>query len=142
MTKVESDARVNDFGLVGRLGQAYQYGAKIYGRGHYGDEEIYSPASENGVKINGDYFFGDMDNLWGIYQRRHHNGKVTYARLKFYNPTNPRTAPQTTQRNKFVAGMAAWSILTNKQKSSYNERAKAKHLHGVNLYLREYLNSN
>jgi len=142
MTKVEATKRVNDFGLVGRLGQGYQYGEKIYGRGHYGDEEIYNPASENGRKINGDYYFGDMDNIWGFYQRRHKKGKVICARLKFYTPKNPNSAGQQTQRNKFKDGMIAWDNLTQNQKNVYNERAKKIKIHGVNLFLREYLNSN
>jgi len=83
MTLVGSIERTNDTGLVGKLGQGFQYGERIYGKAHYGDEEIYNPASENGVKINGDYFFGDMDNIWGIYQRRHNKDKTIFARLKF-----------------------------------------------------------
>lgn len=142
MTLVGATKRAKDFGLVGSLGQAYQYGAKIYGKGHYGDEEIYNPASENGTKINGDYYFGDMDNIWGVYHRRHRRGKVIYSRLKFYIPSNPQTAPQQNNRAKFTAGMTSWAGLTSEQKAVYNERAKKRHLHGVNLFLREYLNSN
>ena len=142
MTLVGATKRVNDFGLVGSLGQAYQYGAKIYGRGHYGDEEIYNPAGEYGTRTYGNFCYGDMDNIWGIYQRRHRQGKVIYSRLKFYIPSNPRTAPQQSNRTKFTTGMTAWGNLTQNQKNVYNERAQAKHLHGVNLYLREYLNSN
>lgn len=142
MTLVGSIERTNDTGLVGKLGQGFQYGERIYGKAHYGDEEIYNPASENGVKINGDYFFGDMDNIWGIYQRRHNKDKTIFARLKFYNPKNPQTIPQQANRNKFTAGMVAWGNLTSEQKAVYNGRAKKIHLHGVNLFLREYLNSN
>ena len=131
MAEVTATERLNDFGLVGKLGKATEYGEKIFGQGYYGEEEITGLA---GTWLE--------TSKWGIYQRRHKLGKVVYAKLKFYTPTNPRTASQTTQRNKFTAGMTAWANLTNEQKTIYNERAKARHLHGVNLYLREYLKSN
>ncbi len=142
MTLVGATERVNDFGLVGSLGQGWEYGAKIYGKGHYGDEEIYNPASEYGTRTYGNFRYGDMDNIWGIYQRRHRRGKVIHARLKFYIPSNPQSATQQNNRTKFTAGMTAWTGLTQNQKNVYNERAKKKHLHGVNLFLREYLKSN
>ena len=131
MAEVTATERLNDFGLVGKLGKATEYGEKIFGQGYYGEEEI--------TGLTGTWL---EISKWGIYQRRHNQGKVIYSKMKFYTPTNPRTASQTTQRNKFTAGMTAWANLTNEQKTIYNERAKARHLHGVNLYLREYLKSN
>jgi len=142
MTKVGATERTCDFGLVGNIGTAYQYGERIFGQTHYGNEEIYNPASEYGVRNYGDFFFGETKNLWGIYQRRHKGNKLIFARLKFYTPTNPKTIPQQANRTKFADGMIVWGNLTNEQKAVYNERAKAKSLHGVNLFLREYLNSN
>lgn len=141
MTKVGSTERTNDLGLVGGLGKAYQYGEKIYGDVFYGDEEIYPVKSEYGARIYGDFFYGETGNIWGIYQRRHAKGKKIYARLKFYIPSNPQTPTQQIGRNKFKNGMTAWGNFTNEQKNVYNERAKKKHLHGVNLFLREYLKS-
>jgi len=38
--------------------------------------------------------------------------------------------------------MVAWANLTSEQKAVYNGRDEKIHLHGVNLFLREYLNSN
>lgn len=142
MTKVESTERVNDFGLIKKLGTAYEYGQKIYGANYYGNEEVYNPQSEYGARIYGDFKYGQTSDIWGIYQRRHNKGKVIYARLKFYTPANPQTAPQQSHRATFSAGMTAWGSLTQNQKDVYNERAKKLALHGVNLYMREYLNSN
>ena len=141
MSLVGSTERTNDFGLIKKLGKAYEYGQRIYGDTYFGNEEKYQSPSEYGAKDYGAFFYGETKQLWGIYQRRHNNGRTIYAKLKFYTPTNPRTAPQTAQRNKFVAGMTAWGNLTDEQKKVYNERAKKKQLHGVNLFLREYLNS-
>jgi len=142
MTKVQATARGNNTGIFGRIGQGYEYGERVYARIQYADEEVYDPGSEFGARIYGDFFYGITGKLWGIYQRRTTVDKVSYTRMKFYTPKNPRTAPQVTNRNKFTVGMTAWSNLTNEQKAVYNERAKAKSLHGVNLFLREYLNSN
>lgn len=142
MTKVSSTERANDFGLVGRLGRGYRYGRKIYGTKRYGNEEQYDPKSEYGAKNYGDFEYGETDNRWGIYQRRHSNGKVIYTRMKFYVPSNPRTIPQQSWRTVFASGMTAWGNLTENQKAIYNERAKGTTRHGVNLFLREYLKSN
>ena len=142
MTKVSSTERVNDFGLIKKLGTAYEYGQKIYGANYYGNEEVYNIPSEYGAKIYGDFLYGQTNEIWGIYQRRHKQGKVVYIRLRFYTPANPQTVPQQSHRATFAAGMTAWGVLTQEQKDVYNERAKSLHLHGVNLFMREYLNSN
>ena len=142
MTKVGATERTNDFGLVGRLGQAYSYGQRIYGGNYYGNEEVYNSRSDYGAKNYGNFNYGEMGNIWGIYHRRHNKSKVIFARLKFYTPKNPRTETQQNWRAVFTAGMTAWGNLTNDQRAVYNERAKAKKLYGVNLFLREYLNSN
>ncbi len=142
MVKVQAQDRGYNMAITGNIGKAYQYGERIYGQTYYGDEEVYDPASEYGARIYGDFLYGETKNLWGIYQRRHERGKVNYNRLKFYIPSNPRTVPQQANRTKFTNGMTAWSNLTDEQKAVYNERAKVKKVYGVNLFLREYLNSN
>jgi len=142
MAKVNAQERGNNFGMYGRIGQGYQYGRRIYGKNRYANQENSEAKANFGLRIYGDFEYGDGDNLWGIYQRRHNKGKVVYARLKFYIPKNPRTAPQQSHRAKFTAGMTAWANLTENEKASYNERAKSLSLHGVNLYMREYLKSN
>lgn len=141
MVKIEATEHLAGFQLVGRLGKAYEYGEAIFGESYYGEEETTKFKNEYGAGEYGDIFYGQTNNIWGLYQRRHSNGKQTISRLKFYTPTNPKTASQQSWRSNFTAGMTAWGNLTNEQKAVYNERAKAKHLHGVNLYLREYLKS-
>lgn len=142
MTKVSPSERAFNTGIVQRLGRGYRYGRKIYGTKRYGNEEQYNPKSEYGAKDYGVFLYGETDNRWGIYQRRHNQGKVIYVRMKFYIPGNPRTEEQQSWRAVFASGMTAWGNLTTNQKAVYNERAKKISLHGVNLFLREYLNSN
>lgn len=131
MTKVVSTDRFLDFGVRGKFGKALEYGEKIYGQGHYGEEE---PKMDTGV--------GTPINRFGIYQKRFEEGKTIWVREKFYIPSNPQTVPQQNWRTIFANGMAAWGNLTNEQKETYNERAQKYHLHGVNLFLKEWLNSN
>jgi len=142
MSIVGTTERTQDFGIVGNIGKAYEYGQRIYGDVFFGNEEIYNAKGEYGAREYGSFFYGTEGGIWGIYQRHHKKGKVSYRKLKFYIPKNPRTAPQSAWRDIFKAGMTAWANLTNEQKAVYNERAKARHLHGVNLFLREYLYSN
>ncbi len=142
MAKVGSTERAHDFGLIKKLGQAYEYGQRIEGANYYGNEEVYAPYSEYGGRAYGDFAYGQRGDMWGIYQRRHAKGKVIYSQMRFYTPKNPQTIPQQSNRSKFTAGMTAWGSLTQEQKDVYNERAKVYSIHGVNLYMREYLNSN
>jgi len=141
MQQVESTDRVNDFGLVGTLGRPHEFGQRIHGGYNYGEEEYQIPFNSFGYKTYGYTKYGADDIRAGVYQRQHHNGKIIYRRLKFYTPKNPRTAPQQSWRASFTAGMTAWGNLTDEQKAVYNERVKGKPLHGVNLFLREYLKS-
>lgn len=141
MPRVESTERTNDFGLFGTLGKPYHFGERILGHYSYGDEEPQINKNEYGARQYGAIEYGEDDIRAGIYQRRHKNGKVTYTRLRFYTPSNPRTVPQQSWRANFTTGMTAWSNLTETQKKVYNDRAKSLPLHGVNIFLREYLNS-
>lgn len=119
MAIVGSTERVNDFGLVGKLGLAFTFGEKILGQSYYGDE----------------------DDIRGIFQRRHSKGKVIYVKERFYIPKNPQTTPQQTWRDKFKDGMTAWANLTDEQKNVYNLQGKRFKKHGVNIFMTEYLNS-
>ena len=87
---------------------------------------------------------GDPDplNVNGIYQNRMtKKGKVP-IKMKFYTPTNPQTAPQQANRQKFTDAMTAWGNLTNEQKEVYNVRAKKRQMFGWGLFIREYYSAN
>lgn len=141
MPDVTATERTNDFGLVGSLGRAHHFGERIIGHFNYGEEEYQINQNEYGYRVYGVVEYGTDDVRVGVYQRRHKNGKVTYKRLKFYIPKNPRTVPQQSWRANFTAGMVAWAALTPTQKNVYNERAKGKPLYGHNLFMKEYLKS-
>jgi hypothetical protein len=142
MAKVDSYERVYDFGIRGKLGRPFEFGERLYSNFNYAEVEYQINQNEYGYRTFGRVIFGTDDIRAGIYQRRHNKGKVVYARLKFYNPANPKTVPQQANRTKFAQGMQAWVNLTQNQKDVYNERSKTYGLHGVNLFLKEYLNSN
>lgn len=142
MAKVESTEQVFSFGITGKLGQAWEYGEKINGMARYGNTEHQIDKKENGIREYGQVKYGENDTRIGIYQRRHKEKKVIYSRLKFYIPKNPQTTPQQAHRTIFINGMSEWKNLTQEQKNAYNKKAHKKHLHGVNLFLREYLKTN
>ena len=141
MTKVDYTERFMDFSVTKRFGKEWEYGQRIYGKTRYGEQENEWNAKEYGYKVYGKIMYGQDDKRWGIYQKRHEQGKTFYIRENFYTPLNPQSVPQQAWRDIFTDGMTAWSNLTDAQKLVYHNRAQRYHLHGVNLYLREYLNS-
>lgn len=141
MAKVESKERCFDFGLIGRLGRPFEYGQKIYGWLGYGVAEFSIDKNEYGVREYGGSQYGTDDIRYGIYQRRHSEGKVIFIREEFYWPKNPQTGPQQSWRNTFAAGMTAWKNLTDEQKAVYHEKATKLGIPAQNLFMKQYLNS-
>ena len=139
MPRVNSKERFSDFGARGKFGLAWEYGQKIYGQGHYGMEEIEWDYNEYGIPQYGRRIYGSDDKRWGIYQKRIENGEVFFIRQDFYIPSNPNSAGQQTQRNKFSAGYVAWGNLTAEQKKVYNKRGSKLGLPGQNVFIKEYL---
>jgi hypothetical protein len=84
-----------------------------------------------GLELDGAGIFR-IDSLFGHqYQER----------CPFYTQWKPRTANQISWAVKFKNGMAAWHDLTPEQKDVYNNAAKRLRLHGVNLFMREWMQS-
>lgn len=80
-----------------------------------------------------------MPDFFGIYQqRRCRSGRET-IKMKFYKPTNPRTPPQQAHRQKFADAMQQWRDLTPEMRAWYNQEANEMKMHGVNLFIRNYL---
>lgn len=70
----------------------------------------------------------------GIYQMRQtKKGKVP-IRMKFYVPTNPRTAPQQAQRVKWYDAVNAWGALTDEQKAVYNSEGRKRRQRGYDYF--------
>jgi len=82
----------------------------------------------------------DVLGVHGIYQMRYMRGRKQPLKMKFYQPTNPRSVSQQANRHKFRDAMAAWSALTNSEKTVYIQRAKSYRLIGYNLFVRDYMN--
>ena len=142
MAKTESKERFMDFGVTGRFGIGFYYSDRVYAQGSYGLEEKEWDRNEYGIPQLGWRIYGTDDKRWGIYQRRKEGGKPFFIRERFYHPTNPQTVPQQAWRTIFANGMAAWKLLTSEQKLWYHTRASKMGLHGVNLYMKIWLNSN
>lgn len=110
------------------------------------------PGAGYGFARRGDSKYGDKRRHGGVYQRRLAGFKrsagddsrdhyYTYAKMRYYRPTNPRTVKQQINRNKFSEASAAWSLLTPVEKSVYNERGKKRSRVGRNIFISEYMKS-
>jgi hypothetical protein len=141
MPKVQSTERFFDFGVIQKFGKPYEYGQKIYGEGHFGEEEIEMLLTGYGIQLYGHDEFGADNFRWGIYQRRHKAGKVIYVRENFYQGWGPGSEAQTATRTNFKNGMDAWKLLTRQERNAYNIRGHKLKIHGVNLFLRNWLKS-
>ncbi len=142
MAKTESKERFMDFAAKGRFGIPFEYSDRYYGQASYGLIEIEWDKNEYGIPQFGSKVYGTDDKRWGIYQRRKENGKIFYIRERFYHPANPQTVPQQARRTVFANGMTAWGGLTQEERQEYNIRASKMGLHGVNLFMKIWLNSN
>lgn len=81
----------------------------------------------------------DPENVHGIYQVRTRYKQRVNVKEKFYTPTNPQTAPQQANRQKYANSIIAWRALTNSEKQMYNKRAEGKQMSGYNLFQRGYM---
>ena len=93
-----------------------------YGHGHYGTHE-----------------YGAGADVAGIYQVRTRSGVHVQVKEKDYWPTNPQLEAQQAWRAIFSAGMTAWGLLSPAEQEVYNAQAKDRPLHGVNIFMTEYL---
>lgn len=116
-----------------------------YGEGQWGATESEAPPFPIGFEARGKVGRPEWDdplNAYGIWQMRMtKRGKVP-IKMKFYEPTNPRTEAQQANRQKFADAMEAWGNLTESEQDEYTEAAKKKNLFGWNLFIREYFQSN
>lgn len=96
-------------------------------------------SSAYGTAGYGLFEYGAGADVFGIYQVRSRFGKQVVVKEKYYNPTNPQSIAQQTNRQKYADSIVAWQGLTSNQKEIYNERARYNPYSGYNLFQREYL---
>ncbi len=95
--------------------------------------------SEYGCRRYGAFFYGEVNDLYGIYSIRKGLKGQIIVKKRFYIPSNPRTVPQQANRQIYADGVLAWQNLTEEQKSVYNTNATGLKMSGYNLFLKEYL---
>ena len=69
-----------------------------------------------------------------IYQEQKYGGSTV---KKFAIPTVGQAASQLEQRARYRRALDGWNALSENVKQTYRDRARAVHLLGINLYLRE-----
>lgn len=138
-TEKDTTERFFDFGAHGKFGLAWEYGEKIYGQGHYGDEEVEWDYNEFGFATFGITKFGSDDTRYGIYQKRTKDKKPYIDRQDFYVPGNPKTAGQTTQRNKMTPAWVWYNGKTDQQKKEDQKNGSKIGLTGPQYSMKIYL---
>lgn len=96
-------------------------------------------SAEYGCHVYGGFFYGEVDDNYGIYEIRSGVNGQTLSKYRFYFPFNPRSEAQQAHRQKITDASIAWRNLTDEQKKVYNDRVKGKRLSGQNLFLKEHL---
>lgn len=69
---------------------------------------------------------GEDNPYAGIYRRRPSPHGVSVVKMRFYRPHISRTELQATQRDKYVAAVAAWKALTEEQREVWRVEAANK----------------
>lgn len=129
--KEKPDESMLSFGMRKRFGFGTGYGFIDLGRNEFGDE----------AAIKGTY----QRRVTGYNQYGRSPGrkrKTYYVRMRDCTPNNPQTVPQQANRNKFKAGMTAWSALTPEEKQEWNKKAVKESRYGMHLFLKWWLNNN
>ena len=152
MAKTETKDRFCDLRVAGTFGKPYEFGEKIFGLGCYGEEEKEFLLNGYGIQEYGFSQYGANNIRFGVYQKRFSHwkivgekrkwyGKTFVIREKFFGEKKSQTEAQVICRNKFKTGMEAWRALTNEQRQEYNIKGHKIRLHGVNLFLKNWLKS-
>ena len=102
-------------------------------KGLYGYTGFFGFARVGGLALG---HGNDTAGVYRIYRGR--SGLVNF-RYPFYMQWAPRTANQKAASGDFADGMAAWAALTQEQKDEYNQKALKMRMHGVNLFMREWM---
>jgi len=125
-----------------RFGKPFGFGRCMFAFSNFGSEDVlFSPSLFGCIDFGHDSFCCRF-SLSGIYRSDNVTGVTKWYKEPYYIPKNPRTESQQAQRSKLADGVSEWFDLTPEEKDVFNERARAKHLSGYNLFLKEYLLSN
>ncbi len=122
-----------------KLGRRYGYGAAMFAESLFGGEGLFAWLAGFGKSYFAVSYFGDDDELTGIYRTDNVTGEILHYREPFYIPKNPRSGPQQTHRAKYGAAVGAWRILPLPQKLEYNQKAMGHKMSGYNFFLKEYI---
>lgn len=152
MAKTESQDRFFDQAAQGTFGKAWELGQKYLGLGMCGERETEFLLFGLGIRQCGFTELGQDNQRWGVYQKRYSHwikidgkrkyfGPVKWIREEIFSEKTKRSESQGTRRNLFKSGMTAWKALTSEEKLEYNKNSQKLKLHGVNLFLRNWLKS-
>lgn len=72
-----------------------------------------------GEMILGNNLLGDVNDKFGVYQRRTRYGRNIISKAKYQVPYDPKTDRQIESRKNWARMMTIWKILTEEEKNLY-----------------------
>lgn len=91
-----------------------------------------------GEMILGDSFLGDINDKFGVYQRRTRYGRFLISRAKYQVPYDPKTLRQIESRNNWARIITIWKQYTDSEKLLYNNAAIFYNLNNQQSMLKMY----
>lgn len=95
-----------------------------------------------GLITFGASYFGEINDMTGIYSHKHTKKGRKISKMRSYAPTNPRTTLQQSHRTIYANGVIAWRNLDIEEKRAYNRIKYLTGLSGYNYFMKKYLLEN
>lgn len=91
-----------------------------------------------GEMILGDNLLGDVNEKFGVYQRRTRYGKLIISKAKYQVPFDPKTDRQLESRKNWARIIKIWKIYTEEEKQFFEPAAKVYNLNTQQSMLKMY----
>lgn len=104
----------------GKFGEPQGFGWYVFGRSRY----------------------GDINDMYGVYQRHTYNNRKVLSLHRDNFPANPRTTVQQAWRALFAEAMVAWNALDTETRQAYNAMVYPTGQYGVNRFITKYIKEN
>lgn len=91
-----------------------------------------------GEMILGDNLLGDVNEKFGVYQRRTRYGKLIISKAKYQVPFDPKTDRQIESRKNWARIIKIWKIYTEEEKQFFEPASKVYNLNTQQSMLKMY----
>lgn len=91
-----------------------------------------------GEMILGDNLLGDVNDKFGVYQRRTRYGRNIISKAKYQVPFDPKTDRQIESRKNWARIISIWKNYTDEEKQFFEPAAKVYNLNAQQSMLKMY----